>query len=408
MSEENHSSSLKKYFDKVIESNFGDLIPPEAIITPFGIKTFDAILGGGIASSLLTAFSSAPETGKSTLAFQFAANFINQHPKSAAVYIDIEGASSVKSNTLYVQDRITTFGIPPERITYVPSPLDLVGVFELIKKVILGKRELQKRTNDDYKLLIIWDSIAATSSSKDINALDPNEVIGFKARELTHYISRIKSDLIMNQVTLITIDQIRANMKITNRFQTPDDKGVGEFSTNFKAATNVSSFQHAVRQWVYFSRGSNLTVQDPLGVDGFVLNVVLEKNKLAPSKIIIPLVFDKKFGAIPALSEYLFLTEHTKFEKKVYKESSIKKIYPPVVSVSGRSKIINIIDPDTGEIVESTDKFNERQLLKHYYQDPVFKNIFDKAVDISIQERIVKPFFERSNLMDGEVNEFDE
>jgi hypothetical protein len=59
-------------------------------------------------------------------------------------------------------------------------------------------------------------------------------VIGYKARELTHYISRIKSSLIMNQVTLVVIDQIRANMKITNRFTAPDDKGVGEFSSNLK------------------------------------------------------------------------------------------------------------------------------------------------------------------------------
>jgi len=400
MAEENHSHLLKKYFDSVIEKKFGHIIPPEAIITPFGVKTFDAILGGGIASSLLTAFSSAPETGKSTLAFQFAANFIKEHSKSVIVYIDIEGASSIK-NQGYVQDRITTFGIDPDRITYIPSPLDLLGVFDLIKNVIAGKRELESRTNNQYKLLIIWDSIAATSSSKDINAEDPNEVIGYKARELTHYISRVKADLIMNQVTLIVIDQIRANMKIQSRFQTPDDKGVGEFSTNFKAATNVSSFQHAVRQWVYFSRGINLTVQDPLGVDGFIINVVLEKNKLAPSKIKIPLVFDKKFGVIGPLSEYYFINEHTAFEKKVYKDAGLKKIFPPLVETSGRSKIINVIDSESGEIVESSEKFNERHFLKSYYSDLNFKRIFDKAVDVSINERIIQPFFNRSNLIDS-------
>jgi RecA/RadA recombinase len=400
MAEENHSHLLKKYFDSVIEKKFGHIIPPEAIITPFGVKTFDAILGGGIASSLLTAFSSAPETGKSTLAFQFAANFIKEHAKSVVVYIDIEGASSIK-NQGYVQDRITTFGIDPDRITYIPSPLDLLGVFDLIKNVIAGKRELESRTNNQYKLLIIWDSIAATSSSKDINAEDPNEVIGYKARELTHYISRVKSDLIMNQVTLIVIDQIRANMKIQSRFQTPDDKGVGEFSTNFKAATNVSSFQHAVRQWVYFSRGTNLTVQDALGVDGFIINVVLEKNKLAPSKIKIPLVFDKKFGVIGPLSEYYFINEHTAFEKKVYKDAGLKKIFPPLVETSGRSKVINVIDSESGEILESSEKFNERHFLKLYYSDLNFKRIFDKAVDISINERIIQPFFNRSNLIDS-------
>lgn len=400
--EANHSNVLKKYFDKVIEQKFGTLSPPEAIVTPFGIRTLDVILGGGLASSLPVAFSSAPETGKSTLAFQFAANFIKTHNKSVVIYIDVEGASSVKSDNLFIQDRITSFGIDPERITYIPSPLDLHGVSELIQTVIAGKRELETRTNDTYKLLIIWDSIAATPSSKDMTADDPNEVIGFKARELSHLIGRLKSQLLMNQVTLVVIDQIRANMKITNKFQTPDDKGVGEFSTNFKAATNVSAFQHAVRQWIYISRGTTLTVQDKFGVDGFVLNVICEKNKLAPSKIMIPLVFDKKFGAIPVLSEYLFLSEHTKFEKKTYKDAGLKKIYPPLVTASGNSKIISIIDMETGDVLKSTEKFSERQLLKRYYSDATFRSIFDEAIVTSIDERIVKPFFNRSNLNDDD------
>lgn len=395
---ENYSSRLKNYFDSIIEKEFADLIPPPSIVTPFGIRTFDTILGGGIASSLITAFSSAPETGKSTLAFQFISNFLKTHERSVVVYIDIEGASSIKT-AKYTEDRLTTFNIDQSRVTYVAMPLDLLGVFELIKKVIAGKKLLDEKTGKIHNLLIVWDSIAATTSSKDLNTTDPNEVIGFKARELTHHIGRLKIELQLGQITFITIDQIRSNIKITSKFQVQGDKGVGEFSTNYKAATSVNAFQHAVRQWVYLSRGPKLTVNDPLGVDGFILNVVLEKNKLAPSKITIPLVFDKKFGAIPALSEYLFISSHTSFEKKVFKtESSLKKLYPPLVQSSGNSKIISIVDTNTGEVIESTDKFLEKHFLKNYFTNSKFKEIFDKAVDISIQERIVKTFFDRNEL----------
>jgi hypothetical protein len=110
-------------------------------------------------------------------------------------------------------------------------------------------------------------------------------------------------------------------------------------------------------------------------------------------------VFDKKFGVIGPLSEYLFISENTKYEKKIYKETAIKKVYPISVKKAGNSKIISIIDPSSGEVLEESEAFLERHFLKKFYTDPKFKTIFDKAVDISIQERIVNPFFNRSNLL---------
>lgn len=389
-----HANLLKQFFDKVSSERYG--VPPDSIVTPFGIKTFDTILGGGISSSLPVAFSSAPETGKSTLAFQFAANFLKHNENSAVFYIDIEGASSVSTNNEFIQSRIESFGIDPDRITYYPAPLDVSSVFSLIKDIITGKKNLEEKSGEPIELLIVWDSIAATPSSKDISTEDPNEVIGFKARELTHLMSKLKIELLMNRVTMIVIDQVRANMKIQSRFQAPDDKGVGEFSSNYKSATNVSSFQHAVRQWVYMSKGSEIRFNDNYGIDGYVLYVVLEKNKLAPSRIQIPLLFDKKYGAIPVLSEYFFMSEHTKYEKKIYKDAGLKKLYQPVAETSGQSKIIRLINPDTGEIEGESEKFKLRHLLKTYYSDDKFKAIFDKAVDYSIKARIIEPFFNRT------------
>ncbi len=61
MSEE--ASKLTAAFDAILNSRYGGIIPPGPYSSPFGVRTFDALIGGGISSSLPVCISSTPESG---------------------------------------------------------------------------------------------------------------------------------------------------------------------------------------------------------------------------------------------------------------------------------------------------------------------------------------------------------
>ena len=269
MAEKNYAAILKTGFDRIITSKYGSYVPPNPIVTPLGIRHLDAILGSGVTSSAYVFLSSTPETGKSTTALQICATFQRTHKDSLCVYIDAESAAGGESPD--IQDRIQTFGIDRDTFLYVPVVMDIKQTFEMIKSFVETKRELREKAQTDCRLCIVWDSIASTPSSKDLDAEDVNSVIGFKARELTFELSKNKVILAMEQVTCIVIDQVRDNIQLKMPWQiASDEKSVGVFG-NMKSATNIKALQHAVRQWLYLSKGETLLPVDPMGIDGWVI-----------------------------------------------------------------------------------------------------------------------------------------
>ena len=381
---------LTTAFDRTLQEKYGHSIPPPPFVTPFGIKHLDTLLGGGITSSSPVAFSSTPETGKSTCAIQFCATFQAVWPDATVVYLDTESAAGGESRD--IEDRIETFGINREKFLYKPIVMDLKETFELVHTLVDLKGQLKQKTGKDCQVLFVLDSIAATASSKDASAEDPNEVIGFKARELTFNLSKCKQDLSMHQITFIVIDQVRSNIQIKSAWQAAsDEKTVGTFG-NFKSATNVSALQHNIRQWLWLSKGAQLKPQDPMGVDGWILNVFTEKNKLAPSQYSIPLIFDKKYGVIPIWSEYYFLANKTKTENKFWPKEK-KMPYPLLISGATNRRKLEVINPETGEVQYTSDTFDERKFIQKYNTDESFRQWFDYAVHISAQERIIHSLF---------------
>jgi len=168
-----YTSILKQAMEKHVKTKYGHAIPPAPYITPFGIKTVDALLGGGFQSSTPICISSTPETGKSTTSLQFASIFLQAHPDSIVVYINIEEAAGgeieLTSTTAInnsagpthdINDRIQSFGIDSTRFINKPVEINVKEVFELIADLITIKKKLQEKSGKEYKLLVIWDSVA--------------------------------------------------------------------------------------------------------------------------------------------------------------------------------------------------------------------------------------------------------
>lgn len=84
---------------------------------------------------------------------------------------------------------------------------------------------------------------------------------------------------------MITIDQLKAAMSLKSQFQPDDEKTVGVWR-NTKTATGVYSYQHAVSQWLFFSKGAevNPAKYPDWGIDGWLINIITEKNKATSSK----------------------------------------------------------------------------------------------------------------------------
>lgn len=171
---------LKTAFESIITSQFGFARAPEPYVTPFGIKHFDALLGGGIVSSSPVVLSSTPETGKSTLGFQFSSIFQMLYPNALIVYIDIEAAAnrSRTNNESGGMSRIDAFNLDRKRFQYEPLIVDIVQLFALIESLTQIKKMAEQKTQKEFKVMIIWDSIAATPSSKTEEAEDVNKIIG--------------------------------------------------------------------------------------------------------------------------------------------------------------------------------------------------------------------------------------
>jgi len=391
---------LKTGFERLLTAEFGSSIAPPSYVTPIGIRTIDTLLGGGLGSSLPIMISATPETGKSTCAFAWARKFQDDYPDSVVVYLDIEGASEVSEDN----SRISTFGIDTDRFMYMPAVLDIKQVFECIVKISDVKKQFEETTKREFKVMVIWDSLASTPSSKDADTDDHNSVIGFRARELTHQLNHNKSLLVMSKVTLLIVDQVRSDIQIASRFAPAVEKTAGQFGGGFKSASNIAALSHNLKQWIYMSKGKDLVPNADMGVDGWEINFSTEKNKLAPSQLSVKCVFDKKYGILPTHSEYIFMRDMTKTEIKRTKNDAKKLTYPLAVSVEGRSKVVSVYDVNTNKLIEKTQKFTEKNMFDLYNTDAEFKRIFDRAVDHSVIGRIKMALFRESGI-NGTIKE---
>ncbi|HQF36460.1 MAG TPA: hypothetical protein PLL26_02355 [Candidatus Dojkabacteria bacterium] len=386
-------------FEHVITTTYGFARAPKPYITPFGIQHLDALLGGGIISSAPVVLSSTPETGKSTFAFQFAKMFQTIYPNSIIVYLDIEGAanasSSIKTEGAAINSsRVHIFAIDEKRFRYEPIIIDIYGFFDMIESLVNIKKTFEEKLQKEFKIMIVWDSIASTPCSKISEASGPDRIIGLKARQLSFCIEKYAPLLAYNRITFITIDQVRANLQLEGQY-VAKEKSVGTWN-DYKAASSIVAFNHKVGQWLFLSRKTAINPSDGMGVTGWYMNVFTEKNKIAPSQESVTCVFDKRTGLHKFWSEYTFMSEMTRSEIKYFKEEK-NLCYPLAIRKSGPQVYLEFLDPTTGNSQYTSEKFYRKNAYEKYLSDENFRNAFDYVMSISVEQRITNGLFQLKN-----------
>lgn len=400
------TGKLNQAFNMIVNQQFGSLIAPPPITTKFNIEPLDTLLGGGLVSSAPIRFSSTPETGKSTIAFQFSNQFLCQYQNGVVAYIDIEGAGNTSEEAKYRLNRIETFNIDQSRFQYLPMVMNLTQVFNMIEQFCEIKKQVEISQQKEFYVAIIWDSIAATPSSKISEVDQHDSMIGHKARQLTFLLDKFSPLLSFHKITFITIDQVRANIKIEGPYA-QKEKTVGTFK-DYKAASSIASLDHRTSQWLFLSKKKEITLADGFGIDGWFMGIYTEKNKHAPSKIEIEVVFDKAKGIDKFWTEFHFLNNLIPTESKLYKTK--KPPFPLLINQKGNQYYLMLPDPSTGQELYNSGNFFKKDAKNKYVNDEEFKKYFDAAVQMSVYYRIIDGLF-RYNNTDSIINEsteFDE
>jgi RecA/RadA recombinase len=384
-------------FENVLNQNYGSFIPPDPFITPTSIRPLDTILGGGLVSSGIIMLSSTPETGKSTFAFQFSKLFLDDNEDSLVFYLDIEGAGNTCNNNEYRIARTETFELTDSRFIYKPLVINVLNVFEIIEKIIETKKAAENKIGRELKVLIIWDSVTATPSAKTEDAISPDKIIGVKARQLGFCIEKYSGLLKFNKITFLCIDQVRSNLKID--IYSKEEKTVGNFG-NVKSASSIYALNHAAQQWLFFSKKDKISPSDNKydNIDGWAVDVLLEKSKTSPSNHAITCIFDKNRGFDKFWTEMNFLSEPTPEENKFYnKKNNIKNPFEFYIKRNGAWYKLVVSDRNDPKIKYESKQFYFRDAKKLYEENEEFHSWFDYTVNLSCQERLINGIMRVSN-----------
>lgn len=172
---------------------------------PTGIPQYDSIMGGGIPFGRITEVFGKKASGKST--FALALSKVASDLDVITVWIDVEGTSDINRLEQVGINTEKVFAIQPEfnKTTNMIEPLTVEIIGEKIEKLLKTFRD----NSPDTPLLIIWDSIAATSSKVEMESDYDSERPGLKAKSLAKFFNKVTPLINGYNVALVAINQAR-------------------------------------------------------------------------------------------------------------------------------------------------------------------------------------------------------
>jgi len=311
-----------------------------------GIDVLDAILGGGFAVGALSIIVGNPGSGKSMLAIQTMGAAQRQYKGCLTSFLDSEEATT--------SQRLSNLGVNKPKIN-PHIDITVEKVFKHLEVMCLFK---DKKGMTDIPSVLCWDSIANTSSQREREVEDLNQVIGFKARLLSFLVPKYIAKCSKYNIAFIAVNQMREQLAMG---QFAPAKELRFLSTGKSLPGGQSLKFNAFVLLEMKAKG----VLDPAkyGFDGILVSVTSVKNKLMPPNMTIELIGNFVEGFNNIRTNFHFLTTHKRMKTGAW----------------------NYLDSYPEK------KFRTKDLEDLYYDDENFKAAYDAAVKECIQTELINP-----------------
>jgi len=260
------------------------MVEPRTEVFSSGCCLLDQVLGGGWAYNRVSNIVGDRSTGKTLLAIEASANFINSNPDGHVVYVEAEAA--------FDKDYAGSLGLHLDRVEF-PEMTTIEDVFE----------DLEARLVEGCpRTLMIIDSLDALSDrAEQGRKIDDGSYAMTKQKKLSELFRRMIKRLQSSNVTLMIVSQVR------------DAIGVAFGEKHKRSGGRALDFYASQVIWLASLGQIHKTVKGVKRTTGIRVKARCKKNKVAKPfrDAEFPLVFEYGVEDLQASLDWLIQVKRT-------------------------------------------------------------------------------------------------